>query len=130
MNPWYSMLMTYIAEEIKNAQEDRDLFVQLCTTPIPDLARKTVLLTSLNDLRTNSSKRLYWLRELAPKSEHLTPLKAKVLGAGDDSFLTNHDLAMSKDRADKLIEAYQNQASVYVRAIRDFAMARDKWLDT
>lgn len=135
-NPWIGLVIEYIKKELQNAQNDKELFIQICTIPFKDKEDKNKTVAQLESIRDESMRNLYFLEELAPGFIPLRVLKASITKI-DDSYFRNDEIRIPDHIGQKLITEYHELAGSYVNKIRDIAMDRrnfqkkkSKWFST
>jgi hypothetical protein len=116
-DPWVTLLLSPLLEEIVSVRKEADLVRQFCTVPFETEDRKREVRSDLNRFRTESAQRLYMMVALCPQSAELQTKRA-MLSGGEDSFFDNSELMLAKERADGVVTEYERKLADFLKCIR------------
>jgi hypothetical protein len=116
-DPWASLLIERVADQVVSAMEDARLFRQLCLNVYASADRKHEVRAELEKKRQLSSQQLHALTALCPEAADARGKRAD-LDAIDDSFFDNDTTALAQERGEALIQKYSVASEQYLETLR------------
>jgi hypothetical protein len=119
-DPFASIIMQTVVEEIRLSLDEKLLFSQFHMTPHKSKDAKVEKRQELATARNKSVQNISTLLALTAVAKPLMDAK-KALLAVNDSFEANDALVLDFDSAGKLIASYERHREAYLQALRKFA---------